>query len=71
MQSGRALLVGGAVAVAEKVVSAHRLLGGLARLKVLLNNGALTRRQILRAIELLGTRVAPLVNRELAAGRGV
>lgn len=66
-----ARLVGGAEGVAEKVVSAHRLLGGLARLTVLLDNGALTHRQIMRAIELRGTRVAPLVNRELAAGRGV
>ena len=66
-----ALLVGGAEGVAEKVVSAYRLLGGLARLTVLLDNGALTHRQIMRAIELRGTGVAPLVNRELAAGRGV
>ena len=66
-----ALLVGGGEGVAEKVVSAHRLLGGLARLTVLLDNSALTHRQIMRTIELLGPRVAPLVNRELAAGRGV
>jgi alkanesulfonate monooxygenase SsuD/methylene tetrahydromethanopterin reductase-like flavin-dependent oxidoreductase (luciferase family) len=63
--------VGDAEGVAEKVVSAHRLLGGQAGLTVLRDLGALTDRQIMRAIERLGTRVAPRVNRELAAGRGV
>lgn len=66
-----ALWLGDAETVAEKVVSAHRLLGGLARRTVLFDNGALTHRQIMRAIERLATRVAPLVNRELAAGPGV
>ena len=66
-----ALLVGDAEAVAAKIVSAHGLLGGLSRLTVLLDNGALTHGQIMRAIELLGTQVAPLVKREIAVRPGV
>jgi len=34
---------------------------------ILIDNRVLTHRQIMRAIELLGTRVAPLVKKELAA----
>jgi hypothetical protein len=36
-------------------------------LTILLDNRVLSHREIMRAIELLGTRVAPLVKKELAA----
>lgn len=56
-----ALLVGDAEGVAAKIIAESRVLGGLSRATVLLDNRLLTHAQLLRAIELLGTRVAPLV----------
>lgn len=59
-----ALLVGDAPAAAEKILRESDWLGGIDRLTVLLDNRVLTHTQIMRAIELLGTEVAPLVRRE-------
>ena len=56
-----ALLVGDPNAAAEKIINESRGLGGIDRLTVLLDNRVLTHAQIMRAIELLGTKVAPLV----------
>ena len=56
-----ALLVGDPEAVAEKILSTNRSLGGIARMTVLLDNHVLTHAQLMRAIELLGTKVAPRV----------
>ena len=61
-----ALLVGDSEAVAKKILAEYESLGGFSRTTILLDNRVLTHREILRAIELLGTRVAPLVNQELA-----
>jgi alkanesulfonate monooxygenase SsuD/methylene tetrahydromethanopterin reductase-like flavin-dependent oxidoreductase (luciferase family) len=60
-----ALMVGDAEAVAAKILAAHEALGSFSRLTVLIDNRILTHRQIMRAIELLGTRVAPIVAKEL------
>ncbi len=62
-----ALMVGDADLVAAKIISENKSLGGLSRLTILIDNRVLTHRHIMRAIELLGTRVAPLVKKELAA----
>ena len=62
-----ALLVGEAGYVADKIIATHRALGGIARQTILIDNRALTHRQIMRAIELLGTRVAPQVRTVVAA----
>jgi probable LLM family oxidoreductase len=62
-----ALLVGDADAVAEKIVATHTALGGISRQTILIDNRLLTHRQILRAIELLGTRVAPAVAKAIGA----
>lgn len=64
-----ALLVGDPAAAAAKILDEHRWLGGMDRLTVLLDNRVLSHAQILRAIELLGTKVAPLVRQELAGTR--
>lgn len=56
-----ALLVGDAETAAAKILAEHDALGGISRKTVLLDNRLLTHAQIMRAIELLGTRVAPLV----------
>jgi probable LLM family oxidoreductase len=65
-----ALLVDGPAAAAEKILREHEALGGFSRLTVLLDNSQLTHAQIMRAIELLGTQVAPVVRREAAKGAG-
>lgn len=62
-----ALMVGDSEAVAAKILAEHASLGGFSRMSILLDNRRLTHRQILRAIELLGTRVAPLVRKGLPA----
>jgi probable LLM family oxidoreductase len=62
-----ALLVGDPDTVAEKIVRLHESLGGISRLTFQMSVGMLPHAQALRAIELLGTRVAPQVRRTLAA----
>ena len=60
-----ALVVGSPEEVAEKIVFQHRIFGHdrfLGQMSV----GHVEHREVLRAIELLGTKVAPLVRRELA-----
>jgi len=56
-----ALQVGSPEAVAEKLANEYEWLGGISRVNLLLDNRALTHAQIMRSIELLGTRVAPLL----------
>jgi probable LLM family oxidoreductase len=63
-----ALLVGDAATVAEKILAENEALGGIDRLSILIDNGALTHRQIMRAIEVLGTGVAPLVRAAATSG---
>jgi probable LLM family oxidoreductase len=60
-----ALLVGSPQEVAEKILAEHEILGNdrfLAQMSV----GTLAHRDVMRAIELLGTRVAPAVRAALA-----
>jgi probable LLM family oxidoreductase len=64
---GGALLVGDPEAVAAKILSDYEALGGFSRMTVLIDNRLLTHAQIMRAIELLGTEVAPAVRKEIAA----
>ncbi len=61
-----ALVVGEPNAVAEKLIKEHELLGGFSRLTILLDNRQLTHAQIMRAIELLGTKVAPIVRKAVS-----
>jgi probable LLM family oxidoreductase len=62
-----ALMVGDPATVAAKILAMHETLGGFSRLSVLLDNRLLAHRELLRAIELLGTSVAPRVRQGLAA----
>ena len=62
-----ALLVGDPELVAEKILRTNEVLGGISQMSILLNSGAIPHRKMMHAIELLGTQVAPLVRRELAA----
>lgn len=59
-----ALYVGDPEFVAEKIVLLRKQLG-VTRFFLHVNVGTMPHREVLRAIELLGTRVAPIVRREL------
>ncbi|HEY5894422.1 MAG TPA: LLM class flavin-dependent oxidoreductase [Chthoniobacterales bacterium] len=62
-----ALLVGNPEAIAEKILDEHESLGGISRMTILIDNRELSHRDIMRAIELLGTRVTPMVKKELGS----
>ena len=64
-----ALLIGEPAEVVEKLLRHHEALGGLARVAFQMNASSLPHAKLMRAIEMLGTRVAPAVRRELAASR--
>ena len=57
-----ALLVGGPEEIAEKILRHSEALGGISRVTFQMDNAGLSHAQLLQAIELIGTRVAPLVN---------
>jgi len=56
-----ALLVGGPDEVAEKLLRHSAALGGISRVTFQMDNAALPHAELLKSIELIGTRVAPLV----------
>src|SRR6202163_1378151 len=62
-----ALLIGDAKTVAEKILYVNEALGGISRITFQMGVSTLPHRKMLRAIEILGTRVAPMVRKELAA----
>jgi probable LLM family oxidoreductase len=57
-----ALLVGGPEEVAEKILRHSESLGGISRFTFQMDNAALPHEKLLQSIELIGTKVAPLVN---------
>jgi probable LLM family oxidoreductase len=69
-----ALLIGDAETVAEKILSFDQVLGGIARITFQMGVSTLPHETMLHAVELLGTRVAPIVRKHLgravAAGLG-
>ncbi|ARK12009.1 LLM class flavin-dependent oxidoreductase [Fibrella sp. ES10-3-2-2] len=56
-----ALLVGGPDEVAAKIQAHSEALGGISRVTFQMDNAALPHAKLLRSIELIGTRVAPLL----------
>jgi probable LLM family oxidoreductase len=62
-----ALLIGDAETVAEKILYLNEVLGGLSRITFQMGVSTLPHQKMLRAIEILGTRVAPIVRKELTA----
>src|SRR5229473_1846110 len=62
-----ALLIGDADRVSEKILYVNEVLGGISRLTFQMGVATLPHPKMLRAIEILGTRVAPVVRKELAA----
>jgi probable LLM family oxidoreductase len=61
-----ALLIGDAKIVTEKILYVNEVLGGLARITFQMGVSTLPHVEMLRAIELLGTKVAPAVRLKLA-----
>ena len=61
-----ALLIGDARTVAKKILYVNEALGGISRITFQMGVSALAHQKMLRAIEILGTRVAPIVRGELA-----
>src|SRR5712675_1393903 len=61
-----ALLVGDAEEVVEKIVRHSEALGGISRLTFQMNAASLPHAKLMRAIESIGTRVAPAVRERLA-----
>lgn len=57
-----ALLVGGPEEIAQKILRHSEALGGISRITFQMDSALLTHEQLLKGIELLGTKVAPLVN---------
>jgi probable LLM family oxidoreductase len=60
-----ALLIGDAETVAEKILCVDEALGGLSRITFQMGVSTLPHQKMLRAIEILGTRVVPILRREL------
>jgi probable LLM family oxidoreductase len=58
-----AFLVGGSDEVAEKILRHSEALGGLSRVSFQMDNAGLSHTQLMQAIELIGAKVVPLVNR--------
>ena len=56
-----ALLVGSPEEVAQKIPGHSEALGGIDRVTFQMDNAGLSHAQLMRAIELIGTRVAPLL----------
>jgi probable LLM family oxidoreductase len=58
------LLIGDAETIAEKILYVNEVLGGLSRITFQMGVSALPHEKMLRSIELLGTRVAPIVRKQ-------
>ncbi len=57
-----ALVIGSPEEVAEKILRHSKALGGISRFTFQMDNAGLSHQQLLKAIELIGTKVKPLVN---------
>src|SRR6202165_3233466 len=62
-----ALLIGDAETVTQKILYVNEVLGGLVRITFQMVVSALPHEKMLRSIELLGARVAPIVRKEFTA----
>lgn len=62
-----ALLIGDAETVVKKILYVNEVLGGLSRITFQMGVSTLPHPKMLRAIEILGTRVAPVIRKQLSA----
>ncbi len=58
-----ALLVGDAETITEKILAVSEALGGIARMSLQMSVATLSHAKLMRATEILGTRVVPMVRR--------
>ena len=65
-----AYLIGDAETVAKKIQYVDKALGGISRITFQMGVSTLAHQKMLRAIEILGTRVAPIIRKELVATAG-
>lgn len=63
-----AFLIGDAETVVEKILYTNEALGGISRLDFQMTVATLPHAKMMKAIEILGTKVAPAVRKELGAG---
>ena len=63
-----ALLIGEPEEVTEKILRHSESLGGIARVTFQMNAASLPQAKLMRAIEMLGTQVAPVLHKEAASG---
>jgi probable LLM family oxidoreductase len=66
-----ALLIGDAEEVVEKIIRHSKALGGISRITFQMNAASLPHAKLMRAIELLGTRVAPALRQEFADDQAI
>ncbi len=62
-----ALIIGDAETVAQKILYDNEVLGGISRVTFQMGVSTLPHQKMMRALEILGTVVAPIVRKELAA----
>jgi probable LLM family oxidoreductase len=60
-----ALLIGDAETVAEKILYVNEALGGISRMTFQMSVSTIAHRKLMRAIEILGTQVVPILRRKL------
>jgi len=65
-----ALIIGDPDEVVEKIVRHSKALGGISRITFQMNVASLPQAKLMRAIELIGTRVAPALREELGGNDG-
>jgi alkanesulfonate monooxygenase SsuD/methylene tetrahydromethanopterin reductase-like flavin-dependent oxidoreductase (luciferase family) len=65
-----ALLIGDPDEVVDKIVRHSKTLGGISRITFMMNPASLPHVKLMRAIELIGTRVAPALREELGGNDG-
>ena len=66
-----ALIIGDADTVTEKILYINEALGGIARITFQMGVSTLPHAKMMHAIEILGTRVAPMVREELSVSAGI
>lgn len=60
-----ALLIGDPEEVVEKIIRHSKSLGGISRITFMMNASALPHEKLMQAIELIGTRIAPVLRKEI------
>jgi alkanesulfonate monooxygenase SsuD/methylene tetrahydromethanopterin reductase-like flavin-dependent oxidoreductase (luciferase family) len=65
-----ALIIGDPNEVVKKIVRHSKALGGISRITFQMNAASLSQVKMMRAIELLGTQVAPALHEELGGNDG-